>query len=165
MKRTFQKYVKVNVDCSISTKFKIIQEHTFGYKEEQSIKNFLYSMDLLWKIDLDYSLKIQWNQKNRQFVRVLLPKNAVLKQKPWMQIYDVDKFWEVWFYLDTELYSKSSEQDVTIQIDNAIKKLQITLFISQQFKGYSIKSHKISVRYSQNPIFNYSGGLFSSSSR
>ena len=112
MKRTFQKYVKVNVDCSISTKFKIIQEHTFGYKEEQSIKNFLYSMDLLWKIDLDYSLKIQWNQKNRQFVRVLLPKNAVLKQKPWMQIYDVDKFWEVWFYLDTELYSKS---DYTIE--------------------------------------------------
>jgi len=107
IKRTFIKNIKQNPDCSFDINFWINQEHLFTYKEESSIKNFLYKSNILDKIDLDKTLEIQWKQKNIQFIRVLLPKNSIIKKKKSMDIYSIDNFGEVWFYLETPLFGSS----------------------------------------------------------
>lgn len=117
IKREFVKYVNQNPDCSFDVKFELNQTHNFSYRDETQIKNFLYKMNILENIDLEKTLEIQWKQKNIQFVRVLLPKNAEIKSKKWLQIYNIPDFWEVWFYLETPLFS-SSKYDFEYKIKN-----------------------------------------------
>ena len=37
-------------------------------------------MDLLWKVDVNNLLQIQWKWLNRQYIRVLIPKNSIINK-------------------------------------------------------------------------------------
>lgn len=109
MKRIFEKNIKKIDNCNLETTFKITQKHTFSINDELQIKNDLYNMNLLDRVNLEQLLEIQWKSKNRQYIRIYIPKNATInssstqiKQK------ELDDKKEVSFYLDTQKLSTSN---------------------------------------------------------
>lgn len=116
IKRTFEKNIFLNPDCSIKTSLNIKQRHEFNITEEIKIKNFLYDMDLFGKVDLENILKIQWKWINKQFIRVLIPKNSQVEINNKIKVNDLEKYKEISFYLDTEpLFESNFEINYILQ--------------------------------------------------
>jgi hypothetical protein len=60
-------------------------------------------MDLLWKVNIQDTLTIQWKALNKQYIRVLLPKDALLEENSQMKIKDIWEKKEVSFYMNTNI--------------------------------------------------------------
>lgn len=114
--RIFEKNIFLNPDCSIKTSLNLKQKHEFNITEEIKIKNFLYDMDLLGKVDLENTLKIQWKWINKQFIRVLIPKNSQVEINNKIKVNDLEKYKEISFYLDTKpLFESNFEINYILQ--------------------------------------------------
>jgi len=140
IKRSFIKEIKKNDDCSYTTKLKIFSKHTFDIWEEINIKNFLYDMDLLGKIDLENTLTIQWKRANKQYVRLLLPENAIIKENEKIKITVLNWKKQVSFYFNTPLLYPS-EFNIEYKIPNKDCKSYNYLFIKQPW----IKEYKLNI--------------------
>jgi hypothetical protein len=103
IKRTFEKKVNLNKDCSVNTSFKITSKHTFDISKELDIKNFLYDVWALWKVDINAVLETQWKWLNRQFVRLYIPKDAIIDNSKNYKVNVLDDRKEITFFLDTPL--------------------------------------------------------------
>lgn len=98
MIRNFSKNIKINDDCSIDTDLKIIQKHHFTSDEE----NYLNILFDKFEITDKNIVFIQWKAINKQFIQVVLPKNAIIKN-PWKYIIDENLNNKVVkFYTNTE---------------------------------------------------------------
>lgn len=140
MEREFTKNVKRNDDCSFDTDLKIIQKHNFTIGEEINIKNFLYDMDLLGKVDLEGTLAIQWKALNKQYIRVLLPKNAQIKENEKLKIKDNPDSKEVSFFLNTNILFPT-EMNITYVLPNPECREYNYTFIKQP----GIKEYKLNI--------------------
>lgn len=108
IKRSFEKNINIWNDCSIDTSLNIKTKHTFDIWEELSIKNFLYDMNVLWDIDINELLSVQWKWVNKQFVRVYIPKDAIIDNSDKYKIKVLDDRKEISFYQNTPLLFDSS---------------------------------------------------------
>lgn len=147
IERTFTKKIKRNTDCSIETELSLHLKHNFDIAEEINIKNFLYDMDLLWKVDLETTLAIQWKALNKSYIRVQLPKNAQVKENKNMKIINTGENKEVSFYMNTNILFPT---DFTINytIPNSECKKYNYLFIKQP----GIKEYKLNLINDENLI-------------
>lgn len=108
IKRSFSKNYTIKEDCSIDTTFNIKQKHNFNINEEINIKTILYDMDLLWKVDVNNLLQIQWKWLNRQYIRVLIPKNSIINNNSKLKIKEFENYKEVSFFLNTNSLFESN---------------------------------------------------------
>lgn len=106
--RNFEKTYSIQENCDISTSLKITQKHGFNINEEVYIKTLLYDMDALGQVDINTLLDIQWKWLNKQYIRVLIPKNAQVIQNKNITITDFPEYKEVSFYLDTNTFFESN---------------------------------------------------------
>ncbi len=106
--RSFEKTYSQKENCDISTSLKITQKHDFNINEEVYIKTLLYDMDALGQVDINTLLNIQWKGLNKQYIRVLIPKNAQFTQNKNMTLKDFPDYKEVSFYLDTNTFFQSN---------------------------------------------------------
>lgn len=142
IKRSFEKKYQINEDCSINTSLWISQKSEFNINEEIKIKNFLYDMNLLWIVDIDETLKIQWKAQNKQFIRVLLPAEAKIIQKSNIKISKFDNYQEVSFYINTWLLF-ASEFVIEYVLPNIECKNYDFNFIKQPWiKNYNLNLYK-----------------------
>ena len=146
IKRTFEKNIFQNPDCSINTTLKIKQKHGFNIQEEINIKNFLYDMDLLGKVDLENTLKIQWKWVNKQFIRVLLPKNANILNKD-VKISEKNDYKEVSFYLETKPLFESN-----FEINYILKNTECKNYNYEFIKQPWIKNYNLIINKNWNLI-------------
>lgn len=105
VKREFQKVVKTNPDCSIDTTLKVIQKHTFAKSHENILTNYIKKYDIPNK---DEALKIQWKAPNKQYIRVLIPKEAEIVKNEDMIIESFKNTQSVNFYLTTDVKEVNS---------------------------------------------------------
>ncbi|MDD5769680.1 MAG: DUF4012 domain-containing protein [Candidatus Gracilibacteria bacterium] len=108
IQRDFKKEIIINNDCSINTKLIINQKHNFDINEETNIKTLLYDMDLLGKVDINATLAIEGKAKNKQYIRVYIPANAIIKENPNIKITQFNDKKEISFYLNTDVGSSSN---------------------------------------------------------
>lgn len=108
--RNFEKTYSIQENCDISTSLKITQKHGFNINEEVYIKTLLYDMDALGQVDINTLLDIQWKWLNKQYIRVLIPKNAQVIQNKNITITDFPEYKEVSFYLDTNTFFESNSR-------------------------------------------------------
>lgn len=108
--RNFEKIYSIQENCDISTSLKITQKHGFNINEEVYIKTLLYDMDALGQVDINTLLDIQWKWLNKQYIRVLIPKNAQVIQNKNITITDFPEYKEVSFYLDTNTFFESNSR-------------------------------------------------------
>jgi len=142
IERFFEKQISYNSDCSINSSLIIKQKHGFNINEEIKIKNFLYDMDLLGKVDIVKTLDIQWKWLNKQFVRLLIPKNSIVWENSKIKVNDLDNAKEVSFYLDTNTFFPSKFKiDYTIPNSNCLE--YWFLFVKQPWiKKYDLNIYK-----------------------
>lgn len=140
IERIFTKKVKKNTDCSIETELNIHLKHNFDIAEEINIKNFLYDMNLLWKVDLEATLAIQWKALNKSYIRVQLPKNVIIKENKKMKIIDAWENKEVSFYMNTNILFPT-DFTFSYTIPNLECKKYNYLFIKQP----GIKEYKLNL--------------------
>ncbi len=98
MKRSYTQRVTSWVSCSYDVEFEIQSQHSISAWDIQNIEN------TIWKYELSTPnlMQIQWNAKNRQFVRVILPSSAKIYPRDDFEIVNYGTRRGIEFFLDTE---------------------------------------------------------------
>lgn len=77
VERSFSKYVTLFDNCVISTRLNVKLRHNFSLADEKMALEIFDNYD----IDMEENLEIQWLWTNKQFVRIVLPKDSIIKNK------------------------------------------------------------------------------------
>lgn len=96
----YKKEIGKNVDCSIDTKMTIYRTHFFSKFEEEKVNNLLDSHGVEFKRDI---INIQWRWENKEYVRVVLPKDIEVSPKYWMTVNKFPNSTVLEFYMNTRL--------------------------------------------------------------
>ncbi len=105
IKRSYTKNVTIDDTCSIKTDFQINLKHTFSSGDQSRIQKLFKQYD----ISGENLLSIQWAWDNYQYVRVMLPKDAIISpQKDIVNIVDHNRGKTVEFYMKTSAGSETS---------------------------------------------------------
>lgn len=108
IQRNFYKTYETDQNCTLTTRLKIESKHLFWVNDELFLKNFLYDMDMLGKVELAKTLFIQGKWENKQYVRVYIPKDAILAEIEGATIKQLEDKKQVSFYLSTPLNTTRS---------------------------------------------------------
>jgi len=127
MKRTYTKEIKQNGDCSIKTNLNIKSKHTYNKIEENKLKNIIKKYNIK---DLSSTLYIQWAWENRQYVRVLLPKDSIVKKSKKYKIYNQKDFTMLEFFLTTRPW-EIVDFNINYTIKNKVCKKYDYIFYKQ----------------------------------
>lgn len=102
--RKYEKTIKQNKDCSIDTSLKLSLSHNFTLDDENYIR------DLIKKYEIrdPKIMHIQWTWNNWQYIKVLLPKNAIIKEDRNYKIEETAGLKYVSFYLQTRRFETKS---------------------------------------------------------
>lgn len=96
MKRTFSQNSSLS-GCSIESKFTINQTHLYSSSNEIDAISYFNELQIADYKDL---LNIQWKWINKQFVRLVLPKNAIIANEK-IKLIEEENRKIVYFYMDT----------------------------------------------------------------
>ncbi len=98
IKRSFEKYIKEGTDCSVETTFQIIQKHTFSDENEKKLQQEFKKFDIT---DTGSSLlQIQGKWINKQYVRVIIPKDAIIEKNKNITIQEYNNRKSLNFYTE-----------------------------------------------------------------
>ena len=138
IKTSYKKEVIKWEKCSYITNLEIKLEHTFDKKEETNILNIF---DDFWiKKDSSKLLYIQWKWENRQYVRVIVPKNAIIKKKSNIWITPYYKRWKsIDFFLNTKKWEKSTFKIEYILPNNECKNYNYKLYKQPWIRKYNFE--------------------------
>jgi len=138
IKLKYEKNINYNVDCSIDTNLKIYRTHYFTKNEEKKVINILDNYPIKDKTRKDI-LNIQWKWINKQYVRVILPKNIKVKKKKWLKITYNNNFTLVEFYINTrQLETTNYDIDYTI-LNRSCKDYSYILYKQPWIREYDLK--------------------------
>lgn len=137
VKRKFLKDVKINDDCSIETNIDIYNSHLFMKKDEEKISSIIDEFSIK---DKNKILSIQWAGNNRQYVRVILPKEAIIEENNQLTINDslIDKK-IVSFYMNTQR-TQTTNTNIKYKLENEnCMKYDYYFYKQAWIKDYSIE--------------------------
>ena len=89
--------------CSYDVKFSMQMTHTMWNRIQENIEKEIER----YGIETDNILQIQWAAKNRQFMRMILPNNAIIEENEKYAIVDYGQRKWIEFFLDTEPWETS----------------------------------------------------------
>lgn len=112
----YKKQITKNNDCSIDTNLNITRTHYFSSGIEQKVNTILDNHPIKWKTRTDV-LNIQWKWDNFSYVRVVLPKNAKVENKTWLNITKLEKITVVDFFMKSRLL-ESTSFDIKYTLEN-----------------------------------------------
>lgn len=135
IEKTYEKNITQNSDCSIDTNLKISLYHNYTNEDKQRI------LDLMNKHEIqatDKLLNIQWNSANKQFVRILLPKNAEIQWFNWATINSFNNSSYIDFYMFTNPWETKS-YDIKYTLKNPeCRKYDFKFYKQSWVKDYDI---------------------------
>ncbi len=104
MARKYEKEIKQNKDCSIETSLKLSLSHNLTLDDESELKDLIKK----YEIKTPWTMYIQWTWRNRQYVRLLLPKNAIIKENKNYIVEETPSVKYVNFYMQTNRFETKS---------------------------------------------------------
>jgi len=139
IKIDYEKTIKKWIKCEYKTTLEINLEHTFNKKDLENNKDIL---NKFWiKENIKKLLFIQWNWENKQYVRIIIPKNAIIENNK--KILSIKKYYKRWkivdLYLNTKVWEKSNfKLDYTIP-NNKCKLYNYKLYKQPWIREYNLK--------------------------
>lgn len=112
--RTFEKTVKKSWQCWIETTLTIVHNHNFFAWDKQNITKLFYKYNIPLE-KRDELMYIAGSWENRQYVRVKIPKNAIVKTSQNEKTFENYK--ELDFYIYTKAW-KESEETIKYILEN-----------------------------------------------
>ncbi len=122
----YKKNIKRNSDCSIDTDINIYRTHLFTSNEEQKVNDLLIKHWVKVNNDL---INIQWKWDNSSYVRIILPKEAIVEPKEWLRIQKMDNFIMLDYYHKTRAL-ESNNFDIKYRL------------VNKECRDYSYKLYK-----------------------
>ncbi len=104
MARKYEKYIKQNKDCSIDTSFKLSLTHNLTIQNESDLKDLIKK----YEIHTPWTMYIQWTWRNRQYIKLMLPKNAIIEENKNYVIEETPTVKYVKFYIQTNRFETRS---------------------------------------------------------
>ncbi len=104
MARKYEKTIKQNKDCSYETSLKISLTHNLTIQDESDLKDLIKK----YEIKTPWTMYIQWAWRNRQYVKVMLPKNAIILENSSYKIEETPTVKYVNFYMQTNRFETKS---------------------------------------------------------
>jgi len=145
MKIFFNKKIEQLNDCSYITEFKINLKHTYSKIDEFKINKL---MNKFWITEnKEKLLEIQWMWINKQYVRVIIPKDAKILNKKelwknyWINFYK-DRWKSISFYMNTWIW-KQSEKIIKYKLLNKSCKE----YSYKHYKQPWIKEYNLNINY------------------
>lgn len=135
IRREFQKVVKIQPDCSITTSLKVVQKHAFSKVKENILTTYIKRFEIP---NPKYALSIQWKSTSNEYVRVLIPKNAVVEPTPWVSVKDEEWYKEVSFYIKTEPKEVKNVQFTYSLKNDSCNKYTYALYKQPWVEKYSL---------------------------
>jgi hypothetical protein len=105
IKTQFNKTTEEIWKCSYKTNLEIIRKHQYNNIEEKKIDDLLNKYNIKDKNHIRY---IQWKWDNYQYVRVYLPKNAVIEPQLGLIIKNETRYKIAEFFIKTRLYETTT---------------------------------------------------------
>jgi hypothetical protein len=90
---------------------------------------------------------IQWKWDNYQYVRVYLPKNAIVIEKPWYTVEQFDRYKIVGFFIKTRLY-----ETTTHELNYSINKPNCNWYSYKLYKQPGIKKYDMNLNFNWESI-------------
>lgn len=144
IQRSYTKYVSEFDNCIISTRLNVKLEHNFTLIDETETLNIFDEYDInIWE-----NLDIQWKWNNRQFVRIVLPKNSIIKNDNVM-VKNYPNTRVVEFYMDTPRLESSYFVLSYLIPNEQCREYDYTLYKQPWIKEYDLemivweKNHKM----------------------
>ncbi len=136
IQRSYSKKISIQNDCQINTNLKITSKHLFTKAEE---KNILDLLNKYWIEDKQKSLYIQWASDNKQYVRILLPKNAIVEKSSNYEIMNTNNYMVVDFFHSTRKNEITEFNLNYIIPNNECKKYDFTFYKQAWIPTYDLK--------------------------
>ncbi|MCD5380361.1 DUF4012 domain-containing protein [Candidatus Gracilibacteria bacterium] len=139
IKHSYNKIVTKGPECSYYTTLELNNKHTFGNNDLQ------YISELTSNLDIDTELKekllfIQGNGDNKQYVRVIIPKEAVISTKNVDIIDYSDRGQSVNFYMNTPVGETSS-----FKLEYSIANKECKTYSYKFYKQPGIEQYDINI--------------------
>lgn len=135
MERKYTKNVSINKDCSIDTSLKINQTHLFTQKEENNLVILLKK----YNITNENIIYIQWKADNKQYLQIVLPKNAIIKKQDFFTIKENNNNKIVQFYTNARRL-EAINHTIEYTIPNpTCEKYDYTFYKQPWIKNYKLE--------------------------
>lgn len=131
----YKKDIIVNPDCSINTDFIISSTHFFSQSKEDEISALFDEYNIEKTAS---SLDIQWRGDNYQFVRVLLPKEAIVDNPGKYNIQSLGMKKSLEFFMRTKRSEVATEVISYKIMNNICRKYDFILYKQPWIKSYDI---------------------------
>ena len=138
IKTQYSKNVEEIWKCSYQTNLDIIRKHQYNNIEEKKIDDLLNKYNIQDKNHIRY---IQWKWDNYQYVRVYLPKNAVIKPQLGLTVTKYDRFQIASLFVKTRLY-----ETTTNTIEYIISKPNCNSYSYKLYKQPGIKTYNMNIK-------------------
>ncbi len=103
MQRKYRQSIKTTQTCAFDVQLEIQSTHDMGKKKREGIENLITE----YQLNTPNLLEIQGADRNRQFVRIVLPPTAKILPQKDMEIVSYGTRTGVEFFLDTQLQQTS----------------------------------------------------------
>jgi len=132
--RSYEKKVKEISWCNFDTSLKISLTHNLTLDDEDILKNLINK----YQITNKDTMYIQWTWDNWEYVKVLLPKEAIIENNPDYVIEETEKFKYVSFYLKTKRFETSSKTIKYLLSNKNCKKYSFNLYKQSWIRKYDL---------------------------
>lgn len=105
MERKFEKTVKINKDCNIESTFNIKSNHNLTKEKENELNILINNYNIKEK---ENALNIQWLWDNNQFLRLVLPKNAIIEKTDTIEIIEWENTKIVEWFIKTKRFETNN---------------------------------------------------------
>jgi len=135
MKRSYTQKVTQWEQCRYDVDFQIKSTHDMWKRKREAIEALVDE----YSLDSANLLEIQWAARNRQFVRVLFPKQAQIKPQAGMEVVDYGSRKWAEFFLETQL-QESSYYNISYFLENTdCRKYDFTFYRQAGIPSYDIQ--------------------------
>lgn len=99
MQREYNKTIQVNQDCSIDTSLTLTLKHLMTKNRLDEVYDIIDAYDIE---NRETQARIQWKSPNKSYIRILLPKDAVIQKNSKISIIEHPSVQEVNFFMTTQ---------------------------------------------------------------
>jgi hypothetical protein len=144
IKTKYNKNIEEIGKCSYKTNLEIIRKHQYNNIEEKKIDDLLNKYNIKDKNHIRY---IQWKWDNYQYVRVYLPKNAVIEPQLGLIIKNETRYKIAEFFIKTRLY-----ETTTNNIEYTVYKSNCNWYSYKLYKQPGIVSYDMNMKINWEKI-------------
>lgn len=149
MERSFEKKLKINKDCSIETSLNIKSKHNLTKDKENELNILMDNYNIQ---DKENALNIQWTGDNNQFVRLVIPKKAIIKANKNINIVEWDKTKVLEFFIKTKKL-ETTNFFIEYNLPNKnCKNYDYTFYKQPWLKNYNFTLEKDNIKLERNWI-------------